>query len=73
MPEINRVRLPNNQVRLSNNHFSIFNLVTVLFKENETDFDEKVTLGNEGTDFLIDAAVDCNNEEIIVLNEDPIA
>ena len=58
---------------MSNNHFSIFNLVTVLFKENEIDFDEKVTLGNEGTDFLIDAAVDCNNEEIIVLNEDPIA
>ena len=73
MPEINRVRLPNNQVRLSNNHLSIFNLVTVFFKENEIDFDEKVAFGNDGTDFLIEAAVDCNNEEIIVLNEDPIA
>ena len=65
MPAINRVILPNNQVRLSNNHFSIFNLVTLSFKENEIDFDEKVIFGNEGTDFLIDAAVDCN--------EDPIA
>jgi len=65
MPEINRVILPNNQVRLSNNHLSIFNVVAVLFKENKIDFDEKVTFGNEGTDFLIDAAVDCN--------EDPIA
>ena len=65
MPEINRVRLPNNQVRLSNNHLSIFNLVTVFFKENEIDFDEKVAFGNDGTDFLIEAAVDCNNEEIL--------
>ena len=60
--------------------------MTVLFKEDEIDFDEKVNFGNVEAAFLTEAAFDCNNaaiffgegaanfnKEIIVLDEEPIA
>ena len=57
-------RLPNNQILLSNNQLSVFIDVKTFFKENEIDFDEKVTFGTFEAAFLIETEVDCNNAAI---------